>query len=473
MSIHKFPPTILNQLKSIVGSKNYIIDVSKMTHYLSDWRNHFHGSSPIILKPSNTLMVSEILTLCNDNHIGVVPQGGNTGLVGGAVPDNSGLEVLICLEKMNKILDIDPINCTMTLESGCILSEIQDTARKSNRLFPLSLAAEGSCQIGGNLSTNAGGTSVLQYGNAKDLVLGLEVVLADGSIMNSLRSLRKNNAGYDLKQLFLGSEGTLGIITKAVIKLFPLPIHKVTSIVALSSLESAVELLVKLRETTGNALSAFEYMDRECIEVLIDQMDINDIFDQKYEHYALLELSSSAENASLQLLLEDSISSEIINNNINDAIVASSETQAAQFWNLRETLPLALKSLGRFVTFDISVPISLLPQLIDEAKKKCNEVSKNSRSIVFGHVGDGNIHYYLFTPSEISKDEFLNIKHKVKSSIYDITAKLDGSFSAEHGIGVAKKQELQYYTSTVEIELMRVIKKSIDINNIMNPGKVL
>ena len=455
MSISKNFDEILDHLKAIVGPKNYIDDALKMDAYLSDWRNQFHGTSPLILKPLNTQMVSEILALCNENHIKVVPQGGNTGLVGGSVPDDSGLEVVVCLEKMNKILDIDPVNHTMTLEAGCILSEVQDAAHKAKRIFPLSLAAEGSCQIGGNLSTNAGGTSVLHYGNAKELVLGLEAVLADGSIMNSLRRLRKDN------------------ITKAVIKLFPIPTNKVTSIVAISNLESTIELLVKLRERSGDSISAFEYMDRACIDVLIDQMGIKDIFDQKYEHYALVEFSSSRHNDNLQLLLEDSIASEVLNKNVDDAIVASNETQVSHFWNLRETLPGVLKNIGECVTFDISVPISLLPELIFNAKKVCNRICKNSKVFVFGHIGDGNIHYYLFKPQEVSIDEFLNMKSKIKSSIYDITAKLDGSFSAEHGIGVAKKQELKYYTSEVEIELMKVIKKSLDPNNIMNPGKVL
>jgi len=464
---------IIKKLKAIVGSNNYIDDVLKMDSYLSDWRNQFQGASPLILKPLNSQMVSEILTLCNESHIGVVPQGGNTGLVGGSIPSNSGAEVIVCLEKMNKIIDIDPINYTMTLEAGCILSKVQDAALKANRIFPLSLAAEGSCQIGGNLSTNAGGTAVLHYGNAKELVLGLEVVLADGSIMNSLSRLRKDNTGYDLKQLFLGSEGTLGIITKAVIKLFPIPVNKVTSIVALSNLESTIDLLVQLRERTGDCISAFEYIDRACIDALINQIGIKDIFNQTYDHYALVELSSSRHNEEIKLLLEDSIATAILDGTVSDAIIASNETQAAQFWNLRETLPGVLKSIGEFVVFDISVPISLLPELIKESKKVFNEICQNSRAILFGHFGDGNIHYYLLKPPEMSVDKFLSMKPKIKSSIYDITSKLDGSFSAEHGIGKAKKQELKKYSSEVEIELMKVIKKSLDPNNIMNPGKVL
>jgi len=464
---------ILDQLKAIVGQGNYIDDALKMDSYLTDWRNQFQGLSPLILKPTDCNMVSKILVLCNQHHIAVVPQGGNTGLVGGSIPSNSGTEIIISLEKMNKILDIDPINYTMTLEAGCILSEVQDAALNSNRMFPLSLAAEGSCQIGGNLSTNAGGTAVLHYGNAKELVLGLEVVLADGSIMNSLKRLRKDNTGYDLKQLFLGSEGTLGIITKAVIKLFPIPTNKVTSIIAVVSLELMIDLLVKLRERTGDSISAFEYIDGACINLLSNQADIKDIFNKKYEHYALVELSSSRQNEDLKLLLEDSITSSILDESVSDAVIASNETQAAEFWKLRETLPGLLKSIGEPITFDISVPISSLPKLIDKAKKACSIMCEDSRIFIFGHVGDGNIHYYLFKSSEASKEEFKAMKNEIKSAIYQITAELDGSFSAEHGIGLAKKQELKDFSSEAEIELMKVIKKSLDPNNIMNPNKVI
>jgi len=464
---------ILDQLKDIVGQGNYIDDALKMNSYLSDWRNQFKGLSPLILKPVDCNMVSKILVLCNKHHIVVVPQGGNTGLVGGSIPSNSGTEIIISLEKMNKILDIDPINYTMTLEAGCILSEVQDAALNAKRMFPLSLAAEGSCQIGGNLSTNAGGTAVLHYGNAKELVLGLEVVLADGSIVNSLKRLRKDNTGYDLKQLFLGSEGTLGIITKAVIKLFPIPTNKVTSIIAIASLDLMIDLLVKLRERTGDSISAFEYIDGACIDLLSNQADIKDIFNKKYQHYALVELSSSRQNEDLNLLLEDSITSSMLDESVIDAVIASNETQSAEFWKLRETLPGLLKSIGEPITFDISVPISSLPKLIDEAKKACNIICQDSRVFIFGHVGDGNIHYYFFQTSEVSKEEFQAMKNEIKTSIYQITAELDGSFSAEHGIGLEKKQELKDFSSEAEIELMKIIKKSLDPNNIMNPGKVL
>ena len=464
---------VLQELKSIVGSNNYIDDVQDMGAYLSDWRNHFSGQSPLILKPTSSKMVSDILLVCNENSLSVVPQGGNTGLVGGSVPSNERDEVVISLEKMNNILDIDPVNYTMTVEAGCILSNIQDEALNVNRIFPLSLAAEGSCQIGGNLSTNAGGTGVLRYGNAKELVLGLEVVLADGSIINSLKRLRKDNTGYDLKQLFMGSEGTLGIITKAVVKLFPIPKNKVSSIIALKNIHSTVTVLANLREKTGDSITAFEYMDRNCIDLLLNRLDIRDIFSDKYSHYALVELSSSRKNENLMSILEDAIASSIRRGDIIDAIVATNESQSAQFWNLRESLPDLLKNNGDFVTFDISVPISQLNDLIEKAENKCSEILINSKAYIFGHIGDGNLHYYLFNSQELSSNEFYNLREKIKTSVYDITMELDGSYSAEHGIGLAKKSELTKYSSQSEIALMQLIKKTLDSKNIMNPGKIL
>jgi len=473
MNITSYPVEIIEQLKSIVGKNNYIDDASKMISFVKDWRGQFQGKSPLILKPLNSQMVSEILTLCNKSHIGVVPQGGNTGLVGGCVPSKSGLEVVISLERMNKIIDIDPLNYTMTLEAGCILSEVQNAAKDVGRMFPLSLAAEGSCQIGGNLSTNAGGTAVLRYGNAKELVLGLEVVFPDGTIMSGLRRLRKDNTGYDLKQLFLGSEGTLGIITKAVLKLFPLPADKATSIVAIPELSSTIKLLAKLRELSGDNITAFEYMDRACIDVLIEQTDLKDVFSQKYQHYVLVELSSSRKDAKLQFLLESVLETAFVDGIAIDAVIASNEAQAAQLWRLRETLSEVLKRLGVFINFDVSIPVSQVPEFITKATKFCNEVCELGRVFAFGHIGDGNIHFYLFEPKDGDTDNFLAKKSKIKTNFNDITAKFHGSFSAEHGIGLAKKQELKHYKSRVEIKLMREIKKTIDPNNIMNPGKVL
>jgi len=303
--------------------------------------------------------------------------------------------------------------------------------------------------------------------------LGLEVVLPDGTIMSGLRRLRKDNTGYDLKQLFLGAEGTLGIITKAVLKLFPLPTDKATSLVAMSDLASTTKLLAKLREFSGDNITAFEYMDRACIETLIEQTDLEDVFSQKYQHYALVELSSSRQDANLQSLLESVLEVAFVDGIAIDAVIASSETQAAQLWRLRETLSEVLRHLGAFITFDVSIPVSLVPEFISKATRFCNEACELGRVFAFGHIGDGNIHYYLFEPKDGDTDNFLAKKSEITTNINDITAKLDGSFSAEHGVGLAKKQELKKYKSHVELKLMREIKKTIDPNNIMNPGKML
>jgi FAD/FMN-containing dehydrogenase len=463
----------LEQLKLIVGEKNYEEEQSRMSSYLVDWGNKYQGISPLILKPVNTQMVSEILTFCNEFKIGVVPQGGNTGLVGGSVPSNSGLEIVISLEKMNKILDIDVLNFTMTLEAGCILIEVQEAAKKVDRLFPLSLASEGSCQIGGNLSTNAGGTAVLRYGNTKELVLGIEVVMPNGEIINQLRRLRKDNTGYDIKQLFLGAEGTLGIITKAVLKLFPLPKQKVTSLIAIPDLPSTIELFSRLRELSGDNLTAIEYIDRTCIDILIENTELEDVFKYKYEHYALIEFSSSEINQGLQSLLENSLSDLFEDGLALDAVISSSESQALNLWKVRETIPGVLRRCEAFLTFDASVPVSLVPEFILRATTTCNEICELGRVAAFGHIGDGNIHFYILKSKNDNVDNFISKKSEIIRKINEIILKLDGSFSAEHGIGVLKKSELRLYKSNSEINLMEQIKKTLDPNNIMNPGKVL
>jgi len=297
--------------------------------------------------------------------------------------------------------------------------------------------------------------------------------LPDGTIMSGLRRLRKDNTGYDLKQLFLGAEGTLGIITKAVLKLFPLPTDKATSLVAMSDLASTTKLLAKLREFSGDNITAFEYIDRACIDILIEQTDLEDVFSQKYQHYALVEISSSRQDANLQSLLESVLEAAFLDDIAIDAVIASSETQAAQIWRLRETLSEVLRRLGAFITFDVSVPVSLVPEFITKATRSCNKACELGRVFAFGHIGDGNIHFYLFEPKDGDTDNFLAKKSEITTNINDITAKLHGSFSAEHGVGLAKKQELKQYKSHIELKLMREIKQTIDPNNIMNPGKVL
>jgi len=471
--MQKINSDILECLKLIVGVNNYVDRIEQIEPYVRDFWGQYSGITPIVLKPTSTRVVSDIVTLCNKNNIGIVPQGGNTGLVGGSVPSQSGMEIVVSMEKMNTVCDIDPVNYTMTVEAGCILSDVQDAAKAADRLFPLSLGAEGTCQIGGNLSTNAGGTAVLRYGNAKELVLGLEVVLPDGKIYDSLRRLRKDNTGYDLKQLFLGSEGTLGIITKAVLKLFPLPSDKVTSLVALSSLDAAPNLLSSLREVTGDNITAFEYMDRSCIDILEMHTDLSDPFSEKYQHFALVELTSSRRDAGLRDLLEKTFENTVNDGNVVDAVVASSELQAAQLWRMREMLPEVYRLHGGGLTFDISVPVSSIPEFIKKSTKLCKENYTGGTVLTFGHIGDGNVHYIFMKPSEVNIDDFLSETKDISVIMYDTAAEFDGSFSAEHGVGVYKKHELKYYKSDNEFRLMQTIKMSIDTNNIMNPNKVL
>jgi FAD/FMN-containing dehydrogenase len=464
---------ILERLKTIVGRRGYIDDEAGKIAYLNDVRDLYHGASPLILRPASTDEVAAIVNLCREAGIGIVPQGGNTGLVGGSVPGESGGEVVLSLSRMKRIRDLDAINYTMTVEAGCVLAEVQAAAREAGRLFPLSLAAEGSCQIGGNLSTNAGGTAVLRYGNARELVLGLEVVLANGDVWNGLRRLRKDNTGYDLKQLFLGAEGSLGIVTAAVLKLFPLPADSATAMVAMPSVASAPMLLAALREASGDAVSTFEYMHRACLDVLAAHTDLGDPFEDVYEHYALVELTSSRADAGLGPLMEHALGQAFEEGIAIDAVIASSGAQAERLWRMRETLPEAQKNLGVGIKHDVSVPVSKVPEFILRATRYCEDTIEGARVVAFGHIGDGNVHFNLMQPVDADPGAFLARGDEITNRIHDIAAELDGSFSAEHGIGVLKKHALERYKSPVELELMRTLKRSLDPDNIMNPGKVV
>ena len=463
----------LHRLKAIVGCKGHIDDEPDMAAYLNDVRDLFHGVSPLILRPAKTQEVAAIVAVCNEARVGIVPQGGNTGLVGGSVPGESGGEVLLSLSRMNRVRDVDPIDYTMTVEAGCVLADVQAVAREAGRLFPLSLAAEGSCQIGGNLSSNAGGTAVLRYGNARELALGLEVVLPNGDVWNGLRRLRKDNTGYDLKQLFLGAEGSLGIVTAAVLKLFPLPADSATALVAMPSVEAAPQLLAALRESSGDSITTFEYMHRACLDILVAYTDLGDPMDHVYEHYALVELTSSRRDAALRPLMEQALEHAFDEGIAVNAVIASSGAQAERLWRMRETLPEAQKNLGVGIKHDVSVPVSRVPEFILRATRYCEDTIEGARVVAFGHIGDGNVHFNLMQPVDADVAAFLNRGSEITTRVHDIAAELDGSFSAEHGIGVLKKHELERYKSPVELELMRTLKRTLDPNNIMNPGKVL
>lgn len=465
---------VIEQFKSAIGAGGVVDDASEMASYLVDERKLFSGKASAVLRPASTDEVAKIVAICAKAGIGIVPQGGNTGLCGGSVPDESGGQVLLSLSRMNRIRDLDPVNYTLTAEAGCVLADVQSAAREADRFFPLSLAAEGSCQIGGNLSTNAGGITVLRYGNAKDLALGLEVVLPDGTIWNGLRRLRKDNTGYDLKQIFLGSEGTLGIITAAVLKLFPLPKETCTALIAFRDAAAATELLAKLREASGDTVTSFEYIHRQCLDLVIRHMHGQiDPFDHRYEHYALIELSASRTGAGLDQILESVSAKGFESGALLDAVVASSESQRLQIWALRESIPEAQKHAGVCVKHDVSVPVSRVPEFLDRGTKLLASAYNEAQVIAFGHMGDGNIHFNLQQPEGEDPDVFMKEAPRITKLVHDLAVEFEGSFSAEHGIGALKRKDLYGYKSEVEISMMKSLKKALDPKGIMNPGKVI
>ena len=468
-------PEILNlqKLKKTLGPKGWIEDKEIIEPYLVEERGLFKGKSSLLLKPQNTEEVSKILKLCNEHNIKVVPQGGRTGLCGGTIPSENGKEIMLSLERMNNIKELNEENFTITVEAGCILNNIQNIADEKNFLFPLSLASEGSCTIGGNISTNAGGINVLRYGMARDLVLGIEVVLANGEIWNNLISLRKDNRGYDLKQLFIGSEGTLGIITSAVLKLFPAPRNIETALFAIPNPDAAIELLGLARSASADLLNAYELVSRVGMEMVIKNIPgAKEPLKEKYKWYILIEFSSSSKN-NLRQQIEDLFELALNKNIVLDGVIAESTQQRKELWTLRDGLNEAQKPEGGSIKHDISVPINNVSKFIYSASKCVEEFIPNSRVVAFGHIGDGNIHFNISQPLKQDKKEFLNKWTDVNKLVFDIVKNLDGSFSAEHGIGKLKREELQNYNPTIEINLMKSIKSSFDPNNILNPGKVL
>jgi D-lactate dehydrogenase (cytochrome) len=458
----------LESLKAAAGDGGWIEDAENKAPYLTDERGLYHGDAALVLRPKTTARVAEIVTICAEHAVGIVPQGGNTGYCGGSIPDESGQEVVLSLSRMNAIREVDAVNNTLIAEAGCVLNHIQAAAEDAGRLFPLSLGAEGSCQIGGNLSTNAGGVQVLRYGNTRDLVLGLEVVLADGRILEGLRGLRKDNTGYDLKQLFLGSEGTLGIITATVLKLYPRPADVTTVFAAVSGAQGAAALLNRLRGATGDGVTTFEYFNRACMDLVLEHIDgARDPFQAPHGDYALIELSSGRESA------EAALAEALEAGEALDAVVAESGRQADDLWRLRETIPEAQKRAGGSIKHDVSVPVSKIPEFLGLAEAKSLEIIPDARLITFGHMGDGNIHYNLSPAPNGNAQDFLGNAETLCPAIHDIAVGLGGSFSAEHGVGVLKKPELEKYKSGVELDLMRTIKRTLDPKGIMNPGKVV
>ena len=465
---------LIEHLKAAAGPAGWLEAESDKAPFLKDERDLYRGAAPLVLRPATTEQVSRIVRLCGEAGIGVVPQGGNTGYCGGSIPAGNGEEVVVSLSRLNKVRDVDALNYTITVEAGCVLAEIQRAAEEAGRLFPLSLAAEGTCQIGGNLSTNAGGTAVLRYGNARDLVLGLEVVLPSGEIWNGLKRLRKDNTGYDLKQLFLGAEGTLGIITAAVCKLYPLPRETCTVLLAVSDPAAATAMLARLRAASSDGVTSFEYMHRDCLDMVFEHIPGTlDPFAERYDHYALAELASGREGGALRETVEGALAEAFESGAVLNAVIAASGQQAAQLWRLRETIPESQKHAGGCIKHDISVPVSRVAEFLRRATAAARKEIPGVRVVPFGHMGDGNIHFNLSQPRGEDRKTFLDRTEAIEHVIHDIAVGLDGSFSAEHGVGMLKRGELQRYKSPVEIGMMRAIKRTLDPKGIMNRGKVL
>ncbi len=463
---------LLSELKNIVGDAHVVPGDQATENFLKERRGRFRSQTLAVLLPGTVAEVSELVKFCQKNALPIVPQGGNTGVCGGAVSDRDN--VILNLTRLNLIRKIDTVGFTMEAEGGCILANLQMAARDNHLYLPLSLGAEGTCQIGGNLSTNAGGVNVLRYGNARDLVLGLEVVLPNGEIWNGLNALRKNNTGYDLKNLFIGAEGTLGVITSVVLKLFPLAVHRATALVAMRSVEDAVGLFSRLRKETSDFASSFELMSRICVEAAFRNIvECKDFFDQPYPWYVLLELSDSSPAGFSQQLSESFLESALQDGIIIDAVLATNESQSQQMWRLREAIVEAQLYEGRSIKNDVSVPLDRIAAFIQQTVEALGSLIPGIRPFAYGHIGDGNIHLNLSQPPEMDGDEFFSCWHEVTDVVHEITHKLQGSFSAEHGIGLLKLREMARYKSPVELTLMQSIKTVIDPDNLMNPGKVL
>jgi FAD/FMN-containing dehydrogenase len=464
----------LEQCRRAVGPQHVLTADSDMAAYLTDWRRRFTGRALAVIRPGSTDEVAATVRLCNSFRVPVVPQGGNTGLVLGSVPDDSGSAIVLSLGRLNRIRAVDTINNTMTVDSGCILEHLQNAAADADRLFPLSLAAQGSCTIGGNLSTNAGGTAVLRYGNTRELCLGLEVVTAQGEIWNGLSGLRKDNTGYDLRDLFIGAEGTLGIITAAVMKVFPRPKAELTALAAMSSPDQALKLLTLAQAACGPALTGFELMSDFCLKLVarhFPQMRLP--FPQGYGQYVLLELSDSESEEHAGAMLESLITAALEQEVIEDAIVTASIGQSRALWQLREHISLAQAEEGKNIKHDISVPISRIGDFIRDTDVLLQQGFPGCRMVTFGHLGDGNLHYNVSPPEGASDEEFIRRQPEVNRVVHDSVHRFNGSISAEHGLGALKRDEIRLYKSAVELNLMRAIKQALDPLNLMNPGKVL
>lgn len=469
-------PEVLAGFEAIVGLQGMVTDASAMAPYLAESRGRCEGTTPLVLLPASTAEVSALLRTCSTHRIGVVPQGGNTGLVGGGVPRATAArpEVLVSARRLNRVRETDPRNFTITAEAGCVLQHLQAVAADHDRLFPLSLGAEGSCQLGGNISTNAGGTAVLRYGTMRDLVLGLEVVLPDGRILDGLRSLRKDNTGYDLKQLFIGAEGTLGFVTAATCKLFPLPRTVVTAWLGVPDVESAIRIYAAARRELGDDLTAFEFANALTVELVLRHIPGTVApLSTATPWHLLVEIGTARNDPHLAGQVEGFLAGLQAQGLVTDGIIATSGAQREALWHLRHVMPEAQRKAGASIKHDVSVPVTAMARFLELAMAAARRRIPGVRFVSFGHLGDGNVHYNPLQPEGADAAAFLAHRDEVTRETHEIAASLGGSFSAEHGVGLFKVDELARWRGGAALELMQAVKQAIDPLGIMNPGKVL
>ena len=461
--------SIADRLKDAAGTGGWSDDAATIAPHLAEWRNRWKGTTPLLLQPQSTEQVSRILAICNETRTPIVPQGGNTGLVGGQIPTQG--EVLLSLARMNRVRSVSADDNTMIAEAGVVLANAQKAADEAGRLFPLSLAAEGSCTIGGNVSTNAGGVNVLRYGMTRDLVLGLEVVLAGGRVLDLMRGLRKDNTGYDLKQLFIGAEGTLGIVTAAQLKLFPKPAGYTTALVALAGVEHAVPLLNRLQAATGGLVTAFELMQRRALDLVAKHIPGTTNPLPAHNGWTVLIEVSNPSAFDATEALEQALANAMEEGTVADAVFAKTARDRESLWRLRESIPEAQRQDGASIANDISVPLSRIPDFIREGETAVQRVLPEARPFTFGHVGDGNLHFAVQAPGHDAA--LLTNRSAIERAVHETTEKFHGSISAEHGLGLAKNEAIALYKAADEIEIMRALKRTLDPNNILNPGKLL
>jgi len=470
------PPSsaTLAELKGAVGAGGWLESAADIAPYVVDFRRLYSGSTPLVLLPRATEDVARLLRICNRDEVAVVPHGGNTGYCGGATPDESGSQVVVSLQRINKVRRVDALDYSMIVESGVTLAAAQQAARGADRLFPLSLGSQGSAQIGGNLSTNAGGTAVLRYGMMRDLVLGLEVVLADGRILAGLNSLRKDNTGYDVKSLFIGAEGTLGIVTAAALKLFPLPADSATALIGIESPRQALQLLAHMRTAAGDQISSFELMPRFAVELTVKHVPgVADPSRLPCPWYLLIELTSPNPKQNLDALLSTELQAAAERGIVKDAMVATSIAQAQAMWKLRESIPEAQRRHGASLKHDVSVPVSQIPALIDKGSALLQRLAPDGDVVAYGHAGDGNLHFNLSQKPGTDLGGFMGRAQTLEDAMFDLVESLGGSISAEHGIGRLKAREFARRADPAELSVMRSLKMALDPKGILNPGTVL